>query len=217
MRSRDVAQAPNFSLGLLGFIVTQCVTRAPRNPQEGSQLNHPLSGTGDMGTSRPTEANLMLAPHIPPRAVDTCHVPLSPSPWLSNNIYSSSGNLAGATALFREAVTPLSPPQLHAFPEWAPHPQTVRLSLISQQVPLSPAQPGFVPHTPYLPPNAPAAEHGGGQDLLCCHNPSGDLLFPKPPRDPNCSGLGRKEEDLDQGPLSQQKIPPISLQLQTPQ
>lgn len=110
MRSRDVAQAPNFSLGLLGFIVTQCVTSAPRNPQEGSQLNHPLSGTGDMGTSRPTEANLMLAPHIPPRAVDTCHVPLSPSPWLSNNIYSSSRNLAGATALFREAVTPLSPP-----------------------------------------------------------------------------------------------------------
>lgn len=147
-----------------------------------------------MGTSQGSDTGTGLCPPAPPA---TCHVPSSPSPWLSHNIYSGPGNLAGATALSREPVIPLSPPSLMPVPTGAP-PNCPSVPYQPQCL-LSRAEPGFVPHTSYLPPNVPATVLGGQQDVPSCHQPPGTRHPPLgTARGTNCSaqrgqlGWGRK-------------------------
>lgn len=132
----------------------------------------PSTARRDTGTSQHSETGTGLGPPAPPAATDTCHVPSSPSPWLSHNIYSAPGNLAGATALPREPVTPLCPPSFMFVPTGAP-PNCPSVPYQPRCL-LSQAEPGFLPHTSYLPPNVPARASGGSRTCPAATTPPRD-------------------------------------------
>lgn len=133
----------------------------------------PSTARRDTGTSQHSETGTGLGPPAPPAATDTCHVPSSPSPWLSHNIYSTPGNLAGATALPREPVTPLCPPSFMFVPTGAP--PKLSLCPLSASVPVVTSR-AWIPSPHLLSATECSSKSlGGQQDVPSCHHP--------PPRD----------------------------------